>query len=92
MIICNSRLKPTRTWSYQQKYPEKFLLTKFEFGGSFGTILEGDCQELEVSLDLELLIIFVMSFIHNSAQAHTQFGGTQKFFEKNFLPLIIILS
>jgi hypothetical protein len=31
----------------------KFLATKFEFGGSFGVSLEGDCHELEVTPNLE---------------------------------------
>jgi hypothetical protein len=39
----------------------KFLGTKFEFGGSFGMSLEGDCHELEVTPNLEWLISFGMS-------------------------------
>ncbi len=39
----------------------KFLVTKFEFGGSFGTSLEGDCHEVEVTPNLELLVTFGMS-------------------------------
>jgi hypothetical protein len=39
----------------------KFLVTKFEFGGSFCICLEGDCNEVEVTLNLELLVTFVMS-------------------------------
>jgi hypothetical protein len=38
----------------------KFLVTKFEFRGSFGMTLEGDCHELEVSLNFKLLINFDM--------------------------------
>jgi hypothetical protein len=30
----------------------KFLVTKFEFGGSFGMSLEGDCHEVEVRPNL----------------------------------------
>jgi hypothetical protein len=46
------------------KTPEgKFLVTKFEFGGSFGLSLEGDCREVEVTPNLELLITFGMSFM-----------------------------
>jgi hypothetical protein len=36
----------------------KFLVTKFEFGESFGMSLEGDCQEVEVTPNLELLVAF----------------------------------
>jgi hypothetical protein len=39
----------------------KFILTKFEFGGSFGMSLEGDCHEREVTPNLEFLVIFGMS-------------------------------
>jgi hypothetical protein len=39
----------------------KFLVTKFEFGGSFGMRLEGDCQEVEINPNLELLVTFGMS-------------------------------
>jgi hypothetical protein len=39
----------------------KFLVTKFEFGGSFGMSLEGDCHEVEVTLNFELLVSFGMS-------------------------------
>jgi hypothetical protein len=28
----------------------KFLVTQFEFGGSFGMSLEGDCHEVDVTL------------------------------------------
>jgi hypothetical protein len=36
----------------------KFLVTKFEFGGSLGMSLEGDCHEVEVTPNLELLVTF----------------------------------
>jgi hypothetical protein len=37
-----------------EKFPEgEFLVTKFEFGGSFGMSLEGDCREVEVTPNLE---------------------------------------
>ncbi len=39
----------------------KFLVTNYEFGGSFGMSLEGDCHELEVTPNLELLVAFGMS-------------------------------
>jgi hypothetical protein len=39
----------------------KFLVTKFELGGSFGMSLEGDCHEFEVTHNLELLVTFGMS-------------------------------
>ncbi len=39
----------------------KFLVAKFEFGGSFGISLEGDCHELEVTPNLELLVPLSMS-------------------------------
>jgi hypothetical protein len=39
----------------------KFLVAKFEFGGSFGMSLEGNCREVEVTPNLELLVTFGMS-------------------------------
>jgi hypothetical protein len=39
----------------------KFLVTKFEFGGSYGMSLEGDCHEVEVTPNLELQVTFGMS-------------------------------
>ncbi len=45
-----------------RQQPEgKFLVTKFDVGGSFGMSLEGDCHEVEVTPDLELLVTFGMS-------------------------------
>ncbi len=41
----------------------KFLVTKFECGGSFGMSLEGDCLEVEVTPNLELLVTFGMSLV-----------------------------
>jgi hypothetical protein len=38
----------------------KFLVTKFEFGGSFGMSLEGDCHEVEVTPNSVLLATFGM--------------------------------
>jgi hypothetical protein len=35
---------------------------KFEFGWSFGMSLEGDCHEVEVTPNLELLVTFGMFF------------------------------
>jgi hypothetical protein len=39
----------------------KFLVTKFEFGGSFGMSLEEHSHEVEVTPNLELLVTFGMS-------------------------------
>ena len=38
-----------------------FLVTQFEFGGSFGMSFEGDCHEAAVTSNLELLVTFGMS-------------------------------
>jgi hypothetical protein len=44
------------------KCPEgKFLVTQFEFGGSFGMSLDGDFHEVEVTPNLELFVTFGMS-------------------------------
>ncbi len=40
----------------------KFLVAKFEFGGSFSVSLEGDCYKVEVTPNLELLVNFGMSW------------------------------
>jgi hypothetical protein len=39
----------------------KFLVTNFDVGGSFDMSLEGDCHEVEVTPNLELLVNFGMS-------------------------------
>jgi hypothetical protein len=39
----------------------KFLVTEFEYGGSFGMSSEGDCLELEITPNLELFVTFGMS-------------------------------
>jgi hypothetical protein len=39
----------------------KFLVAKFDFGGSFGMSFEGDCHEVQVTPNLELLVTFGMS-------------------------------
>jgi hypothetical protein len=39
----------------------KYLVTKFDFGGSFGRSLEGDCHEIEVTPNLKLLVTYSMS-------------------------------
>jgi hypothetical protein len=39
----------------------KFLVTKFEFGGSLSMSLKGDCLEVEVTPNLELLVTYGMS-------------------------------
>jgi hypothetical protein len=48
----------------------KFLVTKFEFGGSVGMILEGDCYEVEVTLNMVLLVTFGMSFERVCQELH----------------------
>jgi hypothetical protein len=49
----------------------KFLVTKFQFGGSFGMSLEGDCHDLEVTPNLELLVTFGMSLEGVSHELYT---------------------
>ena len=49
----------------------KFLVTKFEFGGSLGMSLEGDCHELEVTPNLELLVTFGVSLEGVCHEVHT---------------------
>ncbi len=39
----------------------KFLVTKFEFGESFGVTWEGHCHEVKVTLNLKLLVTFYVS-------------------------------
>jgi hypothetical protein len=39
----------------------KFLVVKFEFTGSFGMSLEGECHKLEVTPNLGLLVTFGIS-------------------------------
>jgi hypothetical protein len=41
---------------------DKFLVSKFEFRGSFGMSLEGDCHEVEVTANLEVLVNFGLSW------------------------------
>jgi hypothetical protein len=50
-------------WSLTKNLPEegKFLVNKFEFEGSFGMSLEGNCHELEITPNLELLVTFSKS-------------------------------
>jgi hypothetical protein len=58
----------THTSQYQVRVhlsEAKFLVTKFEFGGSFGMSLEGDFHDIEVTHILELFVTFGTSFIHN---------------------------
>jgi hypothetical protein len=53
----------TRTQNWLIISPEgKFLVTKFEFGGSFGMRFERDCHEVEVTPNLELLVNLGMSW------------------------------
>jgi hypothetical protein len=45
-----------------KNWPEgKFLVTKFDFGGSFGISLVGDFPEVKVTPNLELLETFDIS-------------------------------
>jgi hypothetical protein len=49
--------------SFVNEAPEgKFLVAKFDFGVNFGKSLEGDCHEVEVTPNLEMLVTFGMSF------------------------------
>jgi hypothetical protein len=48
-----------------------FLVTKFEFGGSFGMSLEEDGHEVKVSPNLELLVTFGMSLERVCPELHT---------------------
>jgi hypothetical protein len=51
-----------KLWQLFCQEPEgKFLVTKFEFGGSFGMSLEEDYHEIEVTPNLELLVSFDVS-------------------------------
>jgi hypothetical protein len=49
----------------------KFLFTKFELGGRFGMSLEGDCHEVEVNHNMELLVTFDMSLEGVSHEPYT---------------------
>jgi hypothetical protein len=49
----------------------KFFVTKFEFEGSFGRSLEGDCHEMEVTPNNELLITFGMIWRELSRACYT---------------------
>jgi hypothetical protein len=51
----------------------KFLYTKFEFGGSFGMSLEGDCHKVEATPNLELLVTFGMSLEGVCQELYTYF-------------------
>jgi hypothetical protein len=60
----------------------------FEFGGSFGMSLEGDCDEVEVTPYLEMLVAFGVTleeFCHNFSTSSYLFEGDHKFLEKNSL-------
>ncbi len=48
-----------------------FLVSKFKSGGSFVMSLEGNCHEVEVAPNLELLVTFGMSLegVCNELQA-----------------------
>jgi hypothetical protein len=43
-----------RSLHFPQSPEGKILVTKFEFGGSFGMSLQGDCHDIEVTPNLEL--------------------------------------
>jgi hypothetical protein len=58
---------------------DKFLVTKFEFGWSFGTILEVNCIEVKVTPNLKLLVTFSMSLEGVSYELYTWFHFKLKF-------------
>ena len=51
----------------------KFLVTKFEFGGSFGMSWEGHCHDVEVTPNLELLDKFSLSLEGVFHELYAQF-------------------
>jgi hypothetical protein len=54
---CDNSSKQTMDLEmYHLQSEGKFLVTKFEFGGSFGMRLEGYYHELEVTPNFELLM------------------------------------
>jgi hypothetical protein len=60
-IICYKKYEHYRalTDSLTNKTSEgKLLIAKFEFGRSFGMSFVGDCHEVEVTYNLELLVTF----------------------------------
>jgi hypothetical protein len=62
LVIEPIRLSDTNMLDFLMVPKGKFLVTKFEFGGSFGMSLEGDFHEVEVTPNLELLFtVAVMS-------------------------------
>jgi hypothetical protein len=71
----------------------KFLVTKFEFGGSFVMSLEGDCNEVEVTPNLEFLVTFGLSLEGVCHELYALFyyklipnlEVTKKFLEKSSL-------
>jgi hypothetical protein len=52
----------------------KFLVIKFEFGGSFGMSLEGDCREVEVTPNLEFLVTLGTSLEGACHEIYSSFG------------------
>jgi hypothetical protein len=66
--ICNLNFS-----GHQFETTGQILVTKFEFGGSFGTSLEVDCHEVEVKPNLELLATFGMSLQRVCHNLCTQF-------------------
>jgi hypothetical protein len=47
-------------YTTKQKNSEgKLFVTEFELRGSFGMSLEGECHEVEVTLNFELLVTLV---------------------------------
>jgi hypothetical protein len=75
--------------SLHLKTPEgKLSVTKFEFWGSFGMTLEGDCHKVQVTPYLELLVTFGVSLegvIHNLTTSLCLIWSDQKFLEKSSL-------
>ncbi len=64
-------LKIRKGFLSKKRSEGKFLVTKFEFGGSFGMSLEGDCHEVEVKPNLELLVTLSMSLEGVCHELHT---------------------
>jgi hypothetical protein len=51
----------------------KFLVTEFEFEGRLDISLEGNCYEVKVTLNLELVVTFVMSLEGDCHELYTKF-------------------
>ncbi len=67
-MTCGGR---TRRLHGTQPPEGKFLVTKCEFGVSFGMSLEGDCDEVKVTPNLELMVTFDMNLEGVCHELHT---------------------